>query len=254
MLSASSDQLDGVSRVLYARPEVILASADRAALLACLSQDERERYARFHFDEDRDIYLVAHALTRRLLAATAHVEAAELRFRATEHGRPEIAGPEPALALRFNLTHTRGLVACGVTRDSDIGVDAERVDRHVQLLGVGRHVFSKREMAGLEALQGEDQRQRFFDLWTLKEAYVKATGKGLGSPLRAITFLPSAVDPVPVHFDPEVSDDPADWCFRRHVPSPNLRLAAALRAGCRAEISFREIDSAELLDTCALTA
>jgi 4'-phosphopantetheinyl transferase len=248
MLAASSEHVDCVTRVLYARPELILASADRAALLACLSKEERDRYTRFHFDPDRDTYLVAHALTRRLLAATAQVDAAELRFKATEHGRPEIAGPEPALALRFNLSHTRGLVACGVTRESDIGVDVEHVDRHVQLLGVGRHVFSKREMAGLEALEGEDQRQRFFDLWTLKEAYVKATGKGLASPLRSITFSPDQVDPVPVHFDPEVSDDPAAWCFRRHAPSPNLRLAAALRAGSAAEISFREIDGAELLD------
>jgi len=247
MQSASIEKLDGVAQVLYARPEIILAAVGRPALLSLLSQEESVRHGRFRFDDDRDTYLVAHALTRRLLAATARVDAAELCFVATAHGRPEIAGPAAASALRFNLSHTRGLVACGVTRACDIGVDVEHVDRRVELLGVARHVFSPREVAGLESLEGDDQRQRFFDLWTLKEAYVKAIGKGLAGPLRSISFAPDQTDPVPVHFDREAADDPSAWCFRRHVPGSNLRLAVALRAGCHAAISFREIDALELL-------
>jgi 4'-phosphopantetheinyl transferase len=243
----SDQQLDGAAWVVYARPAAILAETAPAPLLSWLSQDERDRYARFHFDDDRDAYLVAHALTRRLLAVNAGVEPAELCFEPTENGRPEIAAPLAALELRFNLSHTRGLVACAVTRKRAIGVDAEHIDRRVELLGVARRVFSPREIAGLEKLSGEPQRVRFFELWTLKEAYVKAIGKGLAGPLRAISFAPEQIDPVPVHFDPEAADDPTAWCFRRHAPSANFRLAVALRARPSAAASFSEVDARELL-------
>jgi 4'-phosphopantetheinyl transferase len=244
---ARIEALRDAALVVYARPDAILADAPRAPLLASLSEDELDRHARFRFEHDRDAYLVAHALTRRLLGELAGVDAKALRFITTEHGRPELAAPSCALSLRFNLSHTRGLVACGVTRDTDIGVDTEHVDRNVQLLGVARHVFSEREIAGLESLSEAAQRSRFFDLWTLKEAYVKAIGKGLAAPLRAITFAPEQPDPVPVHFDSEAADDAGAWCFRRHTPSPSHRLAVALRAGPSAAISFREIAAAQLL-------
>jgi 4'-phosphopantetheinyl transferase len=239
--------LDQAAVVLYARPEVILASAPNEALLAVLSADERERHARFHFRSDRDAYLVAHTLTRRMLASLAGVEPHELEFRAAEHGRPELAAPARACELSFNLSHTRGLVACAVARGCSVGVDTEHLDRGVELLGVARRVFSDRELAGLYPLSGEAQRRRFFDLWTLKEAYVKAIGKGLAAPQRAISFAPEQTDPVPVHFERAAADDPAVWCFRRHIPGPNYRLAVALRAGPTAAISFREVNAQQLL-------
>jgi 4'-phosphopantetheinyl transferase len=173
----------------------------------------------------------------------------ELSFHIGEHGRPEIAGPSRALALRFNLSHTRGLVACGVACGHDIGVDVERIDREVALLGVARHVFSERENAGLLSLSGSAQRLRFFELWTLKEAYVKAIGKGLAAPLKSISFLPEANDPVAVHFAEQALDDPSAWCFRRHEPGPGHRLAVALRAGPLAAVSFGEVSASQLVDS-----
>ncbi|HEY2735377.1 MAG TPA: 4'-phosphopantetheinyl transferase superfamily protein, partial [Polyangiales bacterium] len=192
---------------MYTAPDEILAEIDRSSLLALLSDDERERHARFHFDHDRDGYLVAHALTRRLLAEVAGDDARALTCIANEHGRPALCSPRAALPFRFNLSHTRGLVACGVTRAREIGIDVERIDREVELLAVARHVFSPREIGELERMLGEAQRRRFFELWTLKEAYVKAIGKGLAAPLRSISFAPGPHDPVPVHFDPEANDD-----------------------------------------------
>jgi 4'-phosphopantetheinyl transferase len=241
-------ELTRAAWVVYAYPQAVLAGADPALLLSWLSDDERERHARFRFQDDREAYLVAHALTRRALGQVAGVAPSALSFQAGEHGRPEIAGPSCALALRFNLSHTRGLVACGVACGHDIGVDVERIDREVALLGVARHVFSERENAGLSSLSGSVQRLRFFELWTLKEAYVKAIGKGLAAPLKSISFLPEASDPVAVHFAEQALDDPSAWCFRRHEPGPNHRLAVALRAGPLAAVSFNEVSASQLVD------
>jgi 4'-phosphopantetheinyl transferase len=241
-------ELTQAAWVVYAYPQAILAAAAPERLLAWLSDDERERHARFRFEEDRDVYLVAHALTRRALGQVAGVAPNQLSFQVGEHGRPEIAGPSGALALRFNLSHTRGLVACAVALGHDVGVDVERIDREVALLGVARHVFSERENAGLLSLSGSAQRLRFFELWTLKEAYVKAIGKGLAAPLKSISFLPEPNDPVAVHFAEQTLGDPSAWCFRRHEPGPGHRLAVAVRAGPLAAVSFKEVSAAQLVE------
>jgi 4'-phosphopantetheinyl transferase len=233
--------------VVYASPEAVLASHDRQSLLLTLSPDELERQGRFRFDQDRDAYLVAHALTRQVLARLCDCDVRALEFEAGERGRPELAGALRASGVRFNLSHTHGLVACAVTQEHDIGVDVEYIERRVELLGVARHVFSEQEVLGLTALTDAAQRDRFFDLWTLKEAYVKAIGKGLGAPLQAITFLPSEPDSVPVLFAAEARDRSTDWCFRRHTPGPAHRLAVALRAGPSAAVRFTRLDSAALL-------
>src|SRR5262245_58866692 len=107
--------------VAYARPEIMLTAFSRPELLAWLSPEERVRHARFRFESDRDIYLVAHALTRRMLGRVIGVASAALEFAAGEHGRPELVAPEAARGFRFNLSHTHGLVACAVTRTADIG-------------------------------------------------------------------------------------------------------------------------------------
>ncbi|HKU42779.1 MAG TPA: 4'-phosphopantetheinyl transferase superfamily protein [Polyangiales bacterium] len=216
--------------VSYAFPSTILEAHSREVLIAQLSDEERTRHARFRFESDRDIYLVAHVLTRRMLSALTGVPAAALEFLAGEHGRPEICAPDAARPYRFNLSHTHGLVACGVTRERDIGVDVELCSRKVELLGVARQVFSPQEIAGLTALEGLAQRERFFELWTLKEAYIKAIGKGLSAPLRSITFEPAASDPVPVRFDRDVADDHSRWCLRRFRVGDEHRLALALAA------------------------
>lgn len=239
----SFDDLRGAAHALYARPREVLQTVGEARLLAYLSEDERERHARFHYPEDRAIYLVAHALTRLSLARVLGREPAALSFSASERGRPELAGPEAELAprLRFNLSHTHGLVACALTLEADVGVDVERLDRSIELVAVGKRVFSARELAGLHALAGEPQRARFFDLWTLKEAYVKAIGKGLSGPLQAISFSPDHPDPVPVAFDASAEDAPEAWCFRRCAVGPTHLIAVALRAGPAAAVSFREL-------------
>jgi 4'-phosphopantetheinyl transferase len=226
--------------IAYARPEAVLSAHSRDALLACLGAEERERHGRFRFERDRDIYLVAHALLRRMLARVIGCAPDALAFVAGEYGRPEIAAPEFAKEFRFNLSHTHGLVACAVCRRGDIGVDVEYVERRVEIMGVSRHVFSEVEVEGIAALSGAAQRERFFELWTLKEAYIKAIGKGLSAPLRSITFDPTQPDPVPVRFGAEVQDDPERWCLRRFVVGREHRLALALEAAPHALVHCAE--------------
>src|SRR3954453_19890942 len=138
-----------------------------------LSPEERTRHARFLNERAQHEYLITRALCRTVLSRYAEVALTDWRFRANEWGRPEIDIPELG-HLRFNLSNTRGLVACAVALEGEIGVDVEALDRVSDLLGIADRFMAAPESKDIRALPPEAQGLRFFKYWTLKEAYIKA--------------------------------------------------------------------------------
>lgn len=201
-----------------------------------LDADERQRAARFRFAADRHAFIAAHALVRTVLSvATPAMAPAAWRFTATDHGRPEIA---PALAeqagipaLRFNLTHTRRLVAVAVCRGHDVGLDTEDATRETLTMDLAARFFAPAEVAQAAALPPAPRREALYAFWTLKEAYIKAVGLGLSVPLDAFAFTlaPVMTDPPTISFTPRHPGDPAEWLFRRFRPLPDHPMALALR-------------------------
>ena len=202
----------------------------RARCEAILSDEERARCRRFVFDVHRRQFLVAHALVRTTLSRYTGTPPARWTFETNEYGRPEIAGPAGGPPLRFNLSHTDGLVACAVTLARDVGVDVEYLDRRRPAdLEIAQRYFAPAEVDALEGLPAAERLAAFFDFWTLKEAYIKARGMGLALPLRHFAFrLASASNPA-IAFDPAIVDDPAGWHFELARPTPTHRLALAVR-------------------------
>jgi 4'-phosphopantetheinyl transferase len=159
------------------------------AMARLLSPEERERAARFRFDEDRALFAASHAGLRRVLADCLGREPCELRFREGPHGKPELEGE--SVGLRFNLSHSGGLAVVAVARGIEVGVDVERILPKPDLESVARHFFSPREVDGLEALEAGTRRLRgFYACWTRKEALLKARGVGLSLPLDAFSVDP----------------------------------------------------------------
>jgi 4'-phosphopantetheinyl transferase len=198
-----------------------------AAAHALLDDDERAREERFLFERDRRLYVAAHALLRTTLSRHAAVAPGAWRFSAEPSGRPVIVAPIPVPPLGFSLTHCPGLVGCAVVAGREIGVDVEAIRDVPHELAAS--VLAPAESAALAALPIGARAERFYALWTLKEAYVKARGTGLALPLPAIAFAiePADGDDV-VRFEPapELGDDPARWTFAA------LRATAGHRAAC----------------------
>jgi 4'-phosphopantetheinyl transferase len=152
-------------------------------------------------------------LVRTTLSRYADVAPADWQFAAAAHGRPEIV-PRPGVPpLRFSLAHTEGLVAVAVTLRSDVGIDVEPRSRRARVRDIAQRFFSPVEAAALEALPPDRQAAAFLDYWTLKEAYVKATGLGLRAPLRRFSF--TRTSPPTIAFDADIADDPSAWQFVR---------------------------------------
>ncbi len=215
-----------------------VADADWPRLEALLDDGERQRAGRFHFERDRKSYTAAHAVGRKLLSSWAGGDPSAWRFTVGAHGKPEVVLPPTAPRLRLNLSHTRGLAAAAVTEESDIGVDVEWLGRKPAVADLARRFFAPTECTQLEASPPTLAGETFLTFWTLKEAYIKAIGKGLAQPLDSFTFT---LSPLAIAFQPGTDDDPACWLFRRFRPTPGHLMALAVR-----HPDPREVDVSEL--------
>lgn len=196
---------------------------------AWMSEDEHARMARLIFDRDRRRFLMTRALVRSALSRYAAVAPAAWIFTANAHGRPELVDrPHGVPDLRFNVSHTEGLIACAVTIGREIGVDVEHVGRRLTHDIAGRF-FAAREVSDLHALPADEQPKVFFDYWTLKEAYIKARGFGLALPLADFAFTLSPPAPPAITFEPALDDDPSTWQFVQDWPTRHHRLGLAVR-------------------------
>jgi len=219
------------------------ADGDRAAAYGLLSGHERARYRQLLFEEDRVSFLFAHALLRTALSRVAAAAPGQWRFRPRGRGRPELAGPPTRPRLRFSLSHTTGLVACAVTREREVGVDVERIGPWADSAALAERHFSPSERRVLAALPPRDAHAHFFSLWTLKEAYLKARGVGLGLPLDVASFHVTAGAPPAVSFAPGHGEDARGWQFALLEPRPGYRLAVGARRGAGAGIDFTIVPS-----------
>ena len=218
---------------LWLAPEPAeLAPALAECWAALLSADERQRWQRYAREEDRKRFLLVRALVRKVLGQELRMQPGDLVFRADNHGKPHIVAPG-GKALHFNLSHTRGRSVLVVSRKVEVGVDVESLQREVELLALARRYFATPEVRMLEDLAPEPQRELFFALWTLKEAWVKAKGLGLRVPLDefsfhgpGLTLAANAADAqsvaigapgaaaIELHCDPQLLEQAADWSFR----------------------------------------
>jgi 4'-phosphopantetheinyl transferase len=216
--------------VWRARPASIATPEQHAQARAVLSVDERSQLDRFVLERPRQEYLAAHVLVRTTLSRYADVAPEAWEFRTGPWGRPELVAPNAPIRLRFNLTHTDGLVACAVTRDRDVGIDAEARGRRPTTPDLADHFFAPAEAAALRALPEPMRSARFLDYWTLKEAYIKARGMGLAIPLDRFWF---DLDGAELAFT-ALDDEPARWWFARLALGPQHVAAVCVERGERA--------------------
>lgn len=195
-------------------------------LIDLLDASEAAQARRFAFEQHRRQYTAAHGLKRLMLSAASadQVNCRDWRFEIGAYGKPRVAQRPD---LKFNLSHCAGRVACALARGVELGLDVETLDRHAPMEVAGCY-FAPAELAWLRALPEPERPAGFFQLWTLKEAYIKATGLGLSQPLQDFAF---ALDPPRVAFADPALGDPMAWRFEQRALGPSHLLAVAWKAG-----------------------
>ena len=210
-------------------------------LLALLSEEERAKADRFAFAHDRDCFVAAHALVRATLSDFFARAPQDWAFVTNAWGKPRIDASDASARLCFNLSHTRGHVAVAVALDREVGVDVERVAPARADEEVARQLFAPAEFADFQKEPEAGRVAAFFDVWTLKEAYIKAVGLGVALPLKDFAFTRT---PLRISFAPTLDDTPSRWLFRRFRPAPDVAMALAARRGQGAEplVNLRQVD------------
>lgn len=198
---------------------------------AVASAEELRQERRFRAELPRRLHVAARGLLRTRLALYTGVEPQVWRFAPGRWGRPEIEAPAGFSWLRFNLSHTRGRVACALARGVEVGVDVEDTGRGGRLLDVAHRYFAPAEVEELFRRPESERLPRFFDYWTLKEAYIKARGMGLALPLSRFAFLLGRPGPIRIRLDPDLGDDASAWQFQRLHWPPRHEAALAVRRG-----------------------
>ena len=193
--------------------------------------EERAQMSRLFYARHRHQYLVTRTLVRTCLSTYFQVEPGDWRFGKNGFGKPEISFPEKTHEVRFNISHCEGLVMCGITRCHDIGVDVEDVKRSTSATFQDlSSYFSATEMADMATLPIDQQKQRFFDYWTLKESYIKARGMGLSIPLAKFSFRFEADRLSAFETHPDLNDDATAWQFWRISRDGRYRVAVAVNS------------------------
>ncbi len=218
-----------VVHVWLVAPLVVTDAGLLASYRELLSPDERAQHARFVFAKDRHRYLVTRALVRTTLSRYADIEPSLWRFEKNQYGRPEIAAGLGVDSLRFNVSHTTGLIACLVGLDRDLGVDVEDTQRPGQTIEIADRFFSRAEVEALHALPAAYRPERFFEYWTLKESYIKARGMGLSLPLDQFAFHIAPATETVISCDPRLGDAPRSWQFTQFRPTLRHQAAVAIR-------------------------
>ncbi len=182
------ERLESEVHVWFCHPGEISDQTILDGYSSILSNEESEKHQRFHFKKDRHSYLVSHALVRKVLSRYCDVSAEVWKFSYNQHGKPDISSDIECPNLKFNLSHTDGLSVCVVSLDNDCGVDVENIQRKNKLHSVAERMFARQEIETMLACSDSEMQKKFFDFWTLREAYVKALGAGLGGSSKEFYF------------------------------------------------------------------
>jgi 4'-phosphopantetheinyl transferase len=167
-------------------------SARIASFNETLSPDERQRAAQFTLDLHRHRFIAGRGMLRAILASYLNCAPRDLAFKYEIRGKPLLAQPFDAHKISFNLAHCEDLALFAVAKDVHLGIDVEKVRAMKDAEGIAARFFSARESSGLNALPEDQKPQAFFNLWTRKEAILKATGAGIAGSMNRVevSFLP----------------------------------------------------------------
>ena len=193
-----------------------------------LDHPERSRAERFCFERDQRRFTVAHGVLRAILGRYLRLEPGRIKFSIGRHGKPALANEIGDNDLRFSMAHSDDIALYALARGREVGIDVERIRGDLAFNEIAQRFFSEREAEAIRRLPPSRQQEAFFDCWTRKEAYVKATGKGLSLPLSRFEVTPLPGEGKPQSVTGAGVDDSSQWSVLSLASRPGY--AAALAA------------------------
>ncbi len=233
------DILPGTLHIWHAC--IDLHHGERQKLEKLLSTAERAKANRYHFEKHRNRFICGRGITRTILGKYLGIDPAQVNFQILAHGKPGLASIHASAQLCFNLSHANERMLLAVTPGVETGIDLEYVRDDINAGFIAERFFSKAEIQSIAGLDPSRRTHAFFQIWTRKEAYIKATGKGLSFPVQQLdlsNFKQDSWTQIP-----QQAGQPAHWYGMDIDPGAGTFAAALVTSGkdhAIAHFSFNE--------------
>jgi 4'-phosphopantetheinyl transferase len=169
-------------------------------------------------------FAIARGTLRILLSRYLGCAAREIRFCYGNRGKPSLAGTP---RLQFNMSHSGAMALFAFTLDCAIGVDIEQIRPIQDMNDIAARFFAPDETASLMSLAASERERAFFRCWTRKEAFIKATGDGLSTPLDSFSVTLDPGDAARFVRLPADAEALGAWSVHDLVVAPDYAAAAA---------------------------
>jgi 4'-phosphopantetheinyl transferase len=234
--NATSVSRIGDSEVVVWRLKANACAEEYPIARELLSKDELIRAERFFREEDRVKFTLQRAHLRTRLGAYLNAMPRKIEFVQNEYGKPSVAAGPSGLEFNVSGSGDYGLMAFS---KSAVGVDIEKY-REIGLIELAEDVFSPGECRELKALPEELRTRGFFNAWTRKEAFIKATGRGLS--FRLNRFSVNLTPGIPAQLLQIEGEEyhANDWNLKE-LPAPEGYAVAVVRRGGPFSVSLREV-------------
>lgn len=196
-----------------------------------LSADEQERADRFKVQPPRKQFVTTRSALRLLLAYYLDSQPLDIEFEYADHGKPNIRHPDTT--LQFNVSHAKECALIAIADSFPIGVDIEWLERKTDTNALSKRFYSVAEQQQLGKLPADQRHRAFLNLWTQKEAFLKAQGSGLSRDTRTFS-VSTAGGLLADERQPAAAEK---WTIRTLIPAPGYCAAVAAPA---ADIVIRQ--------------
>lgn len=194
-----------------------------------LSEDEKERALRLRLPDYRDRFVTARGHLRIILGRYLNIEPADITFEYNEYGKPCIPAEANLKKISFNLSHSRDLALCAVASKREVGIDVEYIRPVMRPLRILERFFSPGEREYYLSRPEAMRTRAFMSLWTIKEAYSKAVGRGFSSGLKDLDFSHDLVNAPHPHAPIRLEKPNGKWTILRFDPVHDYIAALAIK-------------------------
>jgi 4'-phosphopantetheinyl transferase len=219
------------------------AAAAEAALRCCLSRDEIERAGRFLAAHARSRFVLTRGWLRASLARCLGATPERLTFSYGANGKPSLSGEWRRSELSFNVSHSADHALIGLATGRAVGVDIEQIRPMPDVVSIASGYFSGAESRAIMARPEGERLRAFFDCWTRKEAFMKATGEGMRIALDAFSVTLDDADSRGVVMANAPATETAageGWTVRGLSLAPECAAAVAVQGAAGSISAWRE--------------
>ena len=151
----------------------------------CLSTKEKIQAKQYYTSDLSDRYIISHGVLRYILSYYTHQLPQDIEFIHNEYGKPFLKNNN----IQFNMSHSHDMVSYIISLDYRVGIDIEFHDRTIDIHGLSCLIFTPKEQEFVITLESKEKLELFYNLWTIKESLIKASGQGLSYPINTIEAM-----------------------------------------------------------------